>query len=148
MTETTARADVEIRAPRADVWRALTDPEQIKRYFMGNAEVDTDWKVGSPITFRGAWNGREFEDKGAVLTFDPERALAYSHFSPMTGQPDEPESYHRIDITLAGTDEATTVTLEQSNLTGGVTDDDRAHRAQFEQHWQEMLDALRETVEA
>ena len=148
MSETTARATIDIHAPRADVWRALTDPEQIRRYFLGGAEVRTDWKVGSPIVFRGEWNGRTFEDKGEVITFEPERELAYSHFSPMTGKPDAPENYHLVDITLDGASDTTSVTLEQSNLTGGVTDEDRASREQFEQNWQEMLEGLRDTVES
>jgi len=148
MPETTARATVEIHASRADVWRALTDPEQIRTYFMGNADVQTTWKVGDPIVFRGEWNGQEFEDRGEVVTFEPEREVAYSHFSPMTGKPDAPENYHLVDITLDGRADTTTVTLEQSNLTGGVTDEDRASREQFEQNWQEMLDGLRTTAEA
>jgi len=146
-TETTARATVEIQAPRADVWRSLTDPAEIKKYFMGDADVATDWKVGSPITFRGEWNGQAFEDKGEIVTFEPERELAYSHFSPMTGKPDEPESYHVVDITLGGDDRTTTVTLEQSNLTGGVTEEDEQNRAAFEQNWQDMLDKLKATTE-
>ena len=146
-TETTARATVEIRASRADVWRALTDPNEIKRYFMGDADVHTDWKVGSPITFRGEWNGQTFEDKGEIVTFEPEREIAYSHFSPMTGKPDEPENYHLVDITLGGDDGSTTVTLEQSNLTGGVTEEDEQNRAAFEQNWQDMLDKLKSTTE-
>jgi len=109
--------------------------------------VQTDWEVGSPITFRGEWNGQTFEDKGEIVTFEPERELAYSHFSPMTGKPDEPENYHLVDITLGGDDGTTTVTLEQSNLTGGVTEEDREHRAVFEQNWQDMLDKLRSTTE-
>jgi uncharacterized protein YndB with AHSA1/START domain len=147
MPETTARATIDIHASRADVWRALTDPEQIRRYFMGNAEVQTDWKVGNPIVFRGEWNGQTFEDKGEIVTFEPERELAYSHFSPMTGKPDAPENYHLVDITLDGSD-TTTVILEQSNLTGGVTDEDRASREAFEKNWQEMLEGLRGTAEA
>ena len=147
MPETTARASVAISASPGEVWRALTDPDEIKQYYMGNADVQTDWKVGSPVTFRGEWNGTAFEDKGEIVKFEPERALAYSHFSPMTGQPDEPENYHLVAITLDARDEETTVTLEQSNLTGGVTDDDRAHRDDYEQNWQQMLDKLRDTVE-
>ncbi len=148
MSETTARATVEIHASRSKVWQALTDPEEIRKYFMGNAEVRTDWTPGSPITFRGEWNGQSFEDKGEVVVFDPERQLAYSHFSPMMGKPDEPENYHLVDITLDGSDETTTVTLEQSNVVGNVTDEDRARREQFEQNWQDMLDKLRATVES
>jgi uncharacterized protein YndB with AHSA1/START domain len=148
MPATTARATIEIHAPRADVWKALTDPEQIRRYFLGGAEVRTDWKVGSPIVFTGEWNGQTFEDKGEVVTFEPERELAYSHFSPMSGKPDAPENYQLVDITLDGRDGTTTVTLEQSNLTGGVSAEDRASREQFEQNWQQMLEGLRGTAEA
>jgi uncharacterized protein YndB with AHSA1/START domain len=147
MPETTAQATVDIKASRDAVWRALTDPAEVRKYFLGGAELQTDWKVGSPIAFRGEWNGETFEDKGEVVTFEPEHELAYSHFSPMAGKPDEPENYHLLDITLDGTDDTTTVTLRQSNLNGGVTDEDRASREQFEQNWQQMLEGLRETVE-
>jgi len=64
------------------------------------------------------------------------------------GKPDEPENYHLVDITLDGATDSTTVTLEQSNLTGGVTDEDRAAREQFEKNWQDMLDGLRTTAES
>ena len=148
MPETTARATIDIKASPDAVWRALTDPEQIKRYFMGNAEVQTEWDVGSPIVFRGEWNGQAFEDKGEIVTFEPERELAYSHFSAMTGKPDTPENYHLVDITLDGGSDRTSVTLEQSNLTGGVSDEDRASREQFEQNWQQMLEGLRDTAES
>ena len=148
MPETTAKATIDIRAPRAQVWRALTDPDEIRRYYLGGAEVRTDWQVGSAIVFRGEWNGETFEDKGEIVTFEPERELAYSHFSPMMGKPDAPENYHLVDITLDGGSDTTTVTLEQSNLTGGVSDEDRASREQFEQNWQQMLEGLRDTAEA
>ena len=148
MPETTARASVEIQAPPDQVWDALTDPAKIRTYCMGNADVTTTWKVGDPITFRGEWNGETFEDKGEIVTFEPQREIAYSHFSPMMGKPDEPENYHLVDITLDGATGSTTVTLEQSNLTGGVTDEDRASREQFEQNWQDMLDGLRATAES
>jgi uncharacterized protein YndB with AHSA1/START domain len=148
MPETTARAAVTIRAPRDTVWTALTEPEQIRRYYLGGAEIDTDWKVGSPIVFRGEWNGQTFEDKGKIVTFDPRHELAYSHYSPMTGKPDEPENYNVVDITLDGDGDGTTVTLEQWKLAGEVTDEDRANREQFEQNWQQMLQGLRDTVES
>jgi uncharacterized protein YndB with AHSA1/START domain len=148
MPETTARVTIEIKAPRAEVWKALTDPEQIRRYFLGGAEVRTDWRVGSPIVFAGEWNGQKFEDKGEVVTFEPERELAYSHFSPMSGKPDAPENYHLVDITLGGQAETTTVTLEQSNLARDVSAEDRASREQFEQNWRQMLEGLRGTAES
>ncbi len=55
-----------INASSSRVWEALTDPKLIKQYLFGT-EVSTDWKVGSPITYRGVWNGREYEDKGRII---------------------------------------------------------------------------------
>lgn len=46
-----------IDAPAEEVWAALTTPETIKHYFFGS-EVETDWEEGSPIVFRGEYEGR------------------------------------------------------------------------------------------
>ena len=146
MNEVTAEATVDIDAPREDVWRSLTDPEKIREYYLG-AEVETDWQVGSPITFKGEWNGKSFEDKGEILVFEPERELAYSHWSPMGGKADAPENYHVVQATLDERDGKTRVTLQQSNLEGGATEEDRANRAEFEKNWRQMLEGLKQTTE-
>ena len=146
MNEVTAEATVDINAPRSEVWRSLTDPERIKEYYLG-AEVQTDWQVGSPITFKGEWEGKSYEDKGEILDVEPERKLTYSHWSPTGGKPDSPENYHVVDITLDDRDGETQVTLRQSNLRGGATDKDRANREHFEKNWKQMLDGLKQTTE-
>jgi uncharacterized protein YndB with AHSA1/START domain len=146
MSEITAEATVDITAPRSKVWQSLTDPASIKEYYLG-ADVRTDWEVGSPITFKGEWKGTSYEDKGEILAFEPERRLAYSHFSPRGGKPDAPENYHVVEVTLAERDEKTVVTLRQSNLEGSVTDEDRAHRSDYETNWKHMLEGLKKTAE-
>jgi uncharacterized protein YndB with AHSA1/START domain len=111
MNEVTAEATVHVDAPRSEVWRSLTDPERIRQYYLG-AQVETDWQVGSPITFKGEWEGKSYEDKGEILVFEPERELAYSHWSPMGGKPDEPENYHVVRVTLDEPEGTTHVTLQ------------------------------------
>jgi uncharacterized protein YndB with AHSA1/START domain len=146
MNEITAEATVDVDAPRREVWRSLTDPARIREYYLG-AEVQTDWQVGSAITFKGEWNGKSYEDKGEILVFELERKLAYSHWSPTAGKPDAPENYHVVEVTLDEREGTTRVTLRQSNLDGGATDEDRANREHYEKNWKQLLDGLKKTTE-
>ncbi len=146
MSEATAEASVVVNAPPKAVWKALTDPALIRQYFMG-AMVSTDWKKGSPITFRGDFNGKSYEDKGEILAIRPQKKLRYSHWSPMAGTADAPENYHVVDIELHEADAATEVTLTQSNLSGGVSDADRASRDEYTKNWNTVLEGLKKVVE-
>ncbi len=135
-----ARASIPIRAPAARVWDALTDPAIIKQYMFG-AEVVSDWRPGSKITWRGEWQGRGYEDHGIILRFQPQRLIEYSHFSPLAGLPDLPENYHTVTVELTGRPDSTLVTLTQDN---NSTEAERKHS---EENWKRMLGSLRETVE-
>ena len=70
MPVTTARAT---RDPRtgADVWKALTDPEQIRRYFLGGAEVRTDWKVATPSSSRANGTARRSRTRARSSRSNP-----------------------------------------------------------------------------
>ena len=94
-----AEVSVSIRSPNAKVWEHLTRPELVKKYFFGT-DIETDWKPGSPIYFRGTWEGRSYEDKGRILEFRPPGHLAYSYWSSFSGAPDRPENYQKITIDL------------------------------------------------
>ncbi len=136
-----ARAGVEIDAGRDAVWSALTDPGTIADWMMG-AQVSTDWRVGSPITWRGEMDGRAFEDKGEVLEVDAPNRLSVTHYSPLMGQADAPENYHTIVYMLSGGDGPTTLALTQDG-------NDSAEQAeQFSATWQGMLESLKSVVEA
>ena len=136
--EATARVDVEAAPDR--VWEAITDPEQIAQYMMGS-RVDTDWEVGSPITWSGEMDGKSYQDKGEVLEVDPGRRLTVTHYSPLMGQEDTPENYHTVSYDLAPSDDGTTVSLTQDGCTS------EAEAEQFSQNWQGMLDGLKALVE-
>jgi uncharacterized protein YndB with AHSA1/START domain len=147
MSEVTASATVIVDQPRQKVWKALTDPALVKKYFMG-ATVTTDWEVGHPITFSGKWKDKPFEDKGEILDFKPEKEMSYSHWSPLSGADDVPDNYHVVHIALADADGGTKVTLEQSNLNGRVTEADRESRADYEKNWKATLEGLKKVVES
>ena len=147
MSPVTASASIVVDRPRQDVWRALTDPDLVSKYFMG-ATVKTDWEVGHPITFTGVWKDKPYEDKGEVLEFKPEQELCYSHWSPLSGADDVPENYHVVRIALDDAGGGTKVTLEQSNLTGGVSEADRKSRSEFEKNWSATLKGLKQVAES
>jgi len=136
-----ATAMTTIEAPRAQVWHALIDPRAIKQYMFG-ADVVSEWRVGSPIVWKGEWQGKPYQDKGEILRFEPEQRLEYSHWSPMSGQPDEPANYHTVTIELTGEGDRTRVVLAQDN---NSSEDARAHS---EQNWRAMLGSLKKHIEA
>ncbi len=52
-----------------------------------------------------------------------------------------------MTVTLDDLDGGTHVTLRQSNLQGGASDEDRANREHYEKNWKQMLDGLKEATE-
>jgi len=135
-----ANVSTTIDAPSADVWQALVTPAAIKEYMFGTT-VTSDWVVGSPIVWKGEWQGRAYEDKGIILQVVPERVLEYSHFSPLAGVPDVPENYHIVTVELSPDGERTRVALSQDN---NPTEQAREHS---EKNWGMMLAALKQFLE-
>ena len=135
-----AKASVSINAPGRNVWKALVTPQAIKQYMFGT-DVESDWREGAPILWKGEWQGKSYEDKGVILRFRPEQTLQYSHFSPMSGLPDKPENYHTVTIDLAAEGPQTRVSLVQDN---NPTEDARAHS---EKNWGMMLAGLKKFLE-
>jgi len=136
----TARATIAIDSPCGPVWKALVTPADIRQYMFGT-DVVSDWKVGSPIVWKGEWQGSRFEDKGVILQSDPEHVLQYIHISPLSGLPDKPDSYHTVTIDLSSEGTRTRVSLSQDN---NSSEQAREHS---EKNWTMMLTALREFLE-
>ena len=135
-----ARATITIGASAEKVWSALVTPESIKQYFFGTTVV-SQWRVGSPIVWKGEWQGKSYEDKGVILQFKPARTLQFTHFSPLSGVPDKPENYHTVTIELSPSGSQTAVALSQD---GNASEEERAHSAQ---NWAMVLQGLKQLLE-
>ncbi len=135
-----AKASITINAPIAKVWDALINPDKIKQYMFGTHAV-SDWKEGRPIVWEGEWEGIKYEDKGVILKLEPGHRIQYSHFSPLTGQPDLPENYHIVTIELSGKGKQTHVSLLQDN---NATEEAREHS---EKMWNMMFGGLKKFLE-
>jgi uncharacterized protein YndB with AHSA1/START domain len=140
MTDHISRSSIEIAAPTETVWHAITSPEILGELMFGS-EIVTTWEVGSPILYRGSWEGKSFEDKGVIVEFDEPRRLRTTHFSPLSGAPDIPENYHELEYLLEKLHDGTRVTLSQNN---NPTEDAAKHSDEM---WSALLTALKKVVE-
>jgi uncharacterized protein YndB with AHSA1/START domain len=136
-----AHATTAIDAPIAEVWNALVNPKQIKQYMFG-ADVVSNWNEGSPIVWRGEWQGKPYEDKGVILRLEPGRRIQYSHFSPLSGLPDSPDNYHTVTIELSQKPPITHVSLSQDN---NASEQAREHSEKNWHHARQSKDVVGET---
>jgi uncharacterized protein YndB with AHSA1/START domain len=136
----TAKASIIISAPTAKVWQALTEPAQIKEYRYG-ADVVSDWEKGSSITYKGAWQGREYEDKATIVDIVPERILHTTYWSAMSGKEDKPENYANVIYGLKAEGEGTFVIIAQDNI------DSEEQVKQMEQNWGTVLERMKMLLE-
>ncbi len=135
-----SQASIIINVPLEKVWDGLTKPDLVKQYFFGTNLVTT-WEVGTPIVFRGEWEGKSYEDKGTVLEYVPNETLSYDYYSPMGGLEDTPENYQIIRYTVEETADGIKTTIDQSNA---PSEDVANHSAE---NWNKVLVALKELIE-
>jgi uncharacterized protein YndB with AHSA1/START domain len=136
----TGKASITIDAPKNEVWDALTNPDQIRKYFFGTEAV-SDWKKGSPIYFRGEWEGKKYEDKGTILETKPGELFKYSYWSSMSGIEDKPENYVVVSYLLSEDQGKTKVTITQENIP------DEKMKAHSEENWNKVLGDLKNLLE-
>ena len=135
-----------VKAAPSAVWKALTTPSTLKQFFFGS-DVSTDWRVGSPISFSGTWKGKAYEDKGNIETFERDRRLAFTHWSPLSGMEDTPENYHVVSFDLQPANGSTEVVLTQTNQNDSepLTPE---NRQEYAKNWKMVLEGLKKAAEA
>jgi len=137
----TSDASIAISAPAVKVWQAITDPAIVKQWFFGTT-VESSWKAGEAIVFRGEWNGQAYEDKGVIKRIEPAKFLEYTHLSSRTGQADVSENYELVRFELAETGGQTTVHIHEENLASIEARDKSVEL------WKMVLANLKKTVES
>ncbi|MCC7466471.1 MAG: SRPBCC domain-containing protein, partial [Saprospiraceae bacterium] len=96
---------------------------------------------GSPVFFRGEWEGKSYEDKGTVLQYQPEKMLRYDYFSSWSDLEDRPEHYQIITSRVKPKGNSTVITLLQQNID---TLEKKVHSVQT---WGALLDDLKKLME-
>lgn len=136
----TSKSAIAINAPTSKVWDALTKPELIKQYLFGT-EVTTDWQVGSPIIYKGEWEGKAYEDKGKVLQIEKEKLLVSTFWSSLSALADIPENYKTVRYELSADDKGTRLTITQDN------NNSQEEADHSRQNWKMVLEGIKKLVE-
>jgi uncharacterized protein YndB with AHSA1/START domain len=141
MANLNLKTSIEVNAPAAKVWKALTDAAIVKQYFFGT-NVKSDWKKGGPIIWEGEWEGKTYQDTGKILDIDPGKYVKYNYWSSMSGTEDIPENYADISYTLSENNNKTMLTITQGNI---KSEESKTHS---EQNWQSVFGKMKELVES
>jgi uncharacterized protein YndB with AHSA1/START domain len=108
--------NIAINASASKVWDALTNPEQTKKYMFG-CETVSDWKIGSPLLWKGIYEGKEMVFvKGFILDIQPNSILKYTVIDPNATMEDIPENYLNVTYNLTEQNEQTILTVTQDGF--------------------------------
>jgi len=109
------KKEIEIDANVYSVWNALINPDLIKQYLFCT-EAISEWKIGSPIIFRGTWEGKPYEDKALVLKSERNKILQYAYWTSFSGLEDKVENYATITYELIENGRKTLLGITQDNI--------------------------------
>ncbi len=141
MEKFTAKVESVIKSPIGNVWEALTDPGLVKQWLYGTDMTVTEWKPGGKISYKGEWEGKQYEDKGEILEIEPKKKLVSTYFSGLSGQPDVPENYHRVSYLLEPAGDDTKLTIVQE---GNPTEESAKHS---ELNWKTVIQSMKKLLE-
>lgn len=141
-------SSISIQASADRVWDALVNPEMTKKYMFG-CEALSDWKVGSPLIWKGNFNGVEMVAvKGNVVSIEPGRYLAYTTIDPNNpAVPDLPENYLTVTYELAGQDGLTFLTVSQGDYSSVANGQERYDETVAGGGWTPILDQIKQLLE-
>ena len=139
---------ISINASVEKVWDALVNPEKTKQYMFG-CDAISDWKVGSPLLWKGTYEGKEMVFvKGKVLEIHPNKFLKYTVIDPNAPYPDIPENYLNVTYELKEENGSTTLKVIQDGFEGAAEGEQRyQHGYNNGEGWNPILVQIKSLVE-
>jgi uncharacterized protein YndB with AHSA1/START domain len=143
------KSEITINAPALKVWDALTNPQQTKKYMFG-CETVSDWKPGSPLLWRGNYEGKDMVFvKGNIVDIEPGKFLVYTTIDPNSTIEDIPENYLTVTYNLSEANGKTLLTVKQGDYSK-VADGEKRYREAYNngEGWNPILVEIKKLVEA
>jgi uncharacterized protein YndB with AHSA1/START domain len=141
-------SSVEINAPAAKVWDALTNPDQTEKYMFGCRTV-SDWKPGSALLWKGTYEGKDMVFvKGIILEIKPLEVLRYTVIDPNSPMKDVPENYLRVTYQIKEAGDRIVLTVIQDGFEGAA-DGERRYMESYNngEGWNPILGQIKKLVE-
>jgi uncharacterized protein YndB with AHSA1/START domain len=104
-----------ITADIETVWDLLVNPTKTSQLFWGST-VESDFKVGSPIMWKGLWDGKPFEDRGTIKGVQRNALLQYTHWSTATSTAEDEASHNLLTFRLSQEKDGVRVVMEHQNI--------------------------------
>jgi len=109
-----ATASIIINAPPSRVWVELTKPQFIEQVLF-DRQASGGWRIGSPILYRGVWQGKSNEGTAEFLQVEPERLVLSSLWNSPSAVAGNPTNFMTVRYELAASGDGTELTLIQEN---------------------------------
>jgi len=117
MNELQVKKTIILNAEISTVWDALTKPQWTKRYMFG-VEVISDWKVGSPILWKGRLKGDEkIIMKGSIEKIEARKLLQFTTLDLNASCNDVPSNYVKATYELTPNLGKTILSVTQGDYT-------------------------------
>jgi uncharacterized protein YndB with AHSA1/START domain len=129
-----------IAADIAKVWNLLVNPAETSRLFWGSI-VESDFKVGSSIVWKGMWEGKPFEDRGTIKRVEKNSLLQYSHWSTSSDTAEDESKHNLLTFRLTGENGRVRVVLQHDNIAT------QAMKEHSERMWTQLLQTMKEMAE-
>lgn len=118
-----------------DVWRALTDPDDVQQYYYENV-VESTWMPGEPVRYLDADGAVMIT--GTVVEVDEPHRLVHTFAFTSHAQADAAgDAESRVTWTMEPSDEGTRVSLVHDRF-----DSENATWRAVEDGWDQILDGL------
>lgn len=139
---------INIEASAADVWDALTNPGQTKKYMFG-CETVSDWNKGSTLLWQGNYEGKDMVFvKGEIIDIKPGKFLAYTVIDPNSAIDDIPENYLTVTYELIQEEDHTILNVTQGDFSK-VADGQKRYEDAFNkgEGWNPILVQIKALLE-
>ncbi len=129
----------QINADQKKVWETLTETTTDWNGVI--IQTRSEWKPDSPIIFSFVWDGKQYEDKGVIIEFEPTKVFSHTYWSAFSGLPDEEKNYSKVQYEVIPTDNGTILKLTHTNFATEIM------YQHSDKNWEDTLDKIKEKCE-